>query len=195
MRNIAQDHANQSDQSWGDLYYQYLIDLINKNKIETFIELGTAFGGLAERILSNTDVRKIICVDSYQNFQGTTDSFQWGGVSYNQNDYENLFEFTKNRLSKYGNRVELLRMSTDEASVYITDNSVDMIFIDALHTKDAVLNDIENYQNKIKKGGIISGHDYNHPNFPGVTEAVDLWSNFNNYKIVEGDGHVWWVKK
>lgn len=49
----------------------------------------------------------------------------------------------------------------------------DMIYIDALHTYEAVKNDIEMAMDLIKVGGILSGHDYREDMFPGVVQAVD----------------------
>ena len=51
------------------------------------------------------------------------------------------------------------------------DESVDFVFIDAGHEYDSVVKDITSWLPKIKKGGIISGHDYFNP--CGVKQAVD----------------------
>lgn len=54
------------------------------------------------------------------------------------------------------------------------DHDLDLVFIDAEHTYDAVRQDISLWIPKVKKGGIICGDDY-YPdgNFPGVKSAVD----------------------
>ena len=49
--------------------------------------------------------------------------------------------------------------------------SVDIVYIDGLHTYEAVREDIKNYFGKIKLSGFISGHDYS-VKFPGVKKAV-----------------------
>ena len=40
------------------------------------------------------------------------------------------------------------------------DEYFDFIYIDADHSFDAVLNDLKNWYPKVKKGGVISGHDW-----------------------------------
>ena len=52
------------------------------------------------------------------------------------------------------------------------DNDYDFVYIDANHTYENVKIDIELYLPKLKKGGIIAGHDY-HEVWPGVMKAVD----------------------
>lgn len=46
-----------------------------------------------------------------------------------------------------------------ECSKYIPDESLDICFIDASHLYEDVLKDIKYYMPKIKRGGIICGHD------------------------------------
>jgi predicted O-methyltransferase YrrM len=52
------------------------------------------------------------------------------------------------------------------------DGTIDFIYIDAEHTYESVKRDLELYLPKLKKGGIIGGHDY-HEVWPGVCKAVD----------------------
>jgi len=49
---------------------------------------------------------------------------------------------------------------------------LDFVYIDANHNYEFVINDIRLALTKIKKGGIISGHDY-HTDTLGVIKAVD----------------------
>ena len=54
-----------------------------------------------------------------------------------------------------------------------------MIFLDADHSYEAVRLDIETWLPKVKKNGILAGHDYINLLHPGVKRAVD--------DIFEGD--------
>ena len=49
--------------------------------------------------------------------------------------------------------------------------SFDVVYIDGSHKYKDVKRDIELYLPKVKKGGIIAGHDYR-KKFPGVMKAV-----------------------
>lgn len=72
---------------------------------------------------------------------------------------------------------------------------LDFIFIDAEHTKEAVTADIRAWWALVKRGGIVSGHDYNHRRFHGVKEAVDDFAARNKLELGTGRGSVWWVIK
>ena len=50
-----------------------------------------------------------------------------------------------------------------------------MVFIDAIHTFEHLNVDIGYWLPKIRKGGVICGHDYWHKKFPGVERAVNKW--------------------
>lgn len=52
------------------------------------------------------------------------------------------------------------------------DGSIDFAFIDANHTYEFVSKDIAAILPKMKKGGILAGHDYN-LSHPGVMQAVN----------------------
>src|SRR3989344_3530417 len=82
------------------------------------------------------------------------------------------------------NAVIIEKFSEDAASD-ILDNSLDFVYIDGDHSYDFVMQDIIIWGRKVRKGGIVSGHDYLYDsNKPGrqakVTQAV------NDYTRVHG---------
>lgn len=98
------------------------------------------------------------------------------------------------RTHRYRPGVEILihRLTSLEAVRAFEDLSIDGVFIDANHEKEAVLEDAVAWSAKVKRGGIIAGHDLDHVQFPGVREAVEslyspaVWSRRDS---------VWWVRK
>jgi len=53
------------------------------------------------------------------------------------------------------------------------DDFFDFIYIDGCHKYECVKKDIENSLKKLKRGGILAGHDFtNEPHLQGVYEAV-----------------------
>jgi len=46
----------------------------------------------------------------------------------------------------------------------------------------------------VKKGGLVSGHDYGVPRWPGVVRAVNEFSKKNNFKL-NVKGADWWIWK
>jgi len=75
---------------------------------------------------------------------------------------------------------------------FLPPNLVDMVFIDGDHRPETVLRDIQQALKSLRPGGIISGHDYDHPMWPGVKEMVDsvFWSS-----EVEIKESIWWTQK
>lgn len=69
------------------------------------------------------------------------------------------------------NRVTIQHARSMEAAAAYKPRSLNVVYIDATHSKEAVAADIEAWFPKIRIGGFICGHDY-HAGFPGVMEAV-----------------------
>lgn len=72
---------------------------------------------------------------------------------------------------------------------FLPPHPVDMVFIDGDHRPETVLRDIQQAIKSLAPDGIISGHDYNHPMWPGVKEVVD--SQFPNVNVIES---IWWTR-
>jgi predicted O-methyltransferase YrrM len=62
-----------------------------------------------------------------------------------------------------------IRGRSPQAAALVPD--VDMVFLDGDHDRDAVAADLAAWLPKTCR--LICGHDYNHPGFPGVRQAVD----------------------
>ena len=73
-----------------------------------------------------------------------------------------LYEHTKRALAQYDN-VTLIRKTSMEALEDFEDGSLDFVYIDGNHKLKYVVEDIYGWSKKVKKGGIVSGHDYIHP--------------------------------
>ncbi len=71
-----------------------------------------------------------------------------------------------------------------------TDTDFDFIFIDGDHRYDSVIRDIYASLKLLRRGGILAGHDYTHPDWPGVKRAVD--ELFPKAEIIKS---IWWTQK
>jgi hypothetical protein len=75
-----------------------------------------------------------------------------------------------------GDRVRLIVAGSVEAAALFAPASLDFVFIDGDHAKDAVTADIFAWFPKLKPGGLLAGHDYKmtgQAHLRGVTEAVE----------------------
>lgn len=71
----------------------------------------------------------------------------------------------------YGN-IKIVVGQSSEVTWQFEDESFDLIYIDAAHEYEFVKKDIEACLSKLKKNGIVSGHDYR-DNHQGVMTAVN----------------------
>ncbi len=73
----------------------------------------------------------------------------------------------------------LLCMKTEEAQWELDRlcrDGIDLAFIDGDHEGPAVATDMQMVASRIKSGGVMMCHDYTHPHFLGLREAVDSFT-------------------
>lgn len=69
-------------------------------------------------------------------------------------------------------------------------HTVDMVFIDGDHKYETVVKDIKKAFELLRTGGLICGHDYDHPCWPGVRQAVTEYVG-----PISIEGTIWWAIK
>jgi predicted O-methyltransferase YrrM len=161
--------------------------LVRKNKFSIGVELGVLYGYHLSHLLESCRNLKMSGVDLYQKVIGS------GYDNVENNEFENLYLQIKSKLESF-ERFNLIREDTISGSNHIKDKTLDFVFIDADHRYEAVKNDINAWQEKIKNGGILAGHDYDQPDWPGVRIAVNEWATKNSKEIFIEQGNVWWCK-
>jgi len=85
---------------------------------------------------------------------------QWEGFVYGVDIWpeDEIYETAKKTLE--GCNFQLIRANSLIASASFPDDSLDWVYIDAGHSFEEVKADYEAWFPKVRKGGIISGHDY-----------------------------------
>jgi len=131
----------------------------SKIPIVTVVEIGS-FVGESTRVFA-MNFEKVISIDPWDNTDGKR-------FKTNMSEVEAQFDLMRKDFPN----IKKMKMTGDSAVQFFEDESIDMIYIDALHTYEAVRQDLLNWAPKVKKGGIISGHNYQE-SFPGVMKAVN----------------------
>lgn len=134
-------------------------------KAETFVEVGSWAGRSSDAILSGSK-GKVWCVDTWQGAKDLQD------LTNSMAKQRDMLEVFKKNVGHYSN-LNIVHKPSVEGAKDFEDGSVDCCFVDAGHTKDEVAQDIKAWLPKVKKGGILCGHDYLPNTWMGVVEAVD----------------------
>jgi predicted O-methyltransferase YrrM len=50
---------------------------------------------------------------------------------------------------------------------------VELLFVDSTHERRPTLDEFRAWRGRLAPGAVVAFHDYGHPDFPGVAEAVD----------------------
>jgi len=82
-----------------------------------------------------------------------------------------LYKHSQGVMAPYQNAA-LIRRTSIEALREFVDGSLDFVYVDGNHAFKYVVEDIWEWSKKIKKGGVISGHDY-HIGTPPPTMDLD----------------------
>ena len=83
-------------------------------------------------------------------------------------------EWVEKKLKDYD--VEILKEDSIEASKRFKDGFFDFVYIDANHKFNAVIQDLIYWSRKVRKGGIVSGHDYYEKYQRHVMNAVNAYT-------------------
>lgn len=153
----------------------WLKDPTRSHLVEVFAELGYTRGaeiGVASGEFSLEMCQKIpglhlICVDPWETYDRVKqDRVDW------------RYKLAQERLSKYS--TEFKKMISMKAVEEIPDESLDFVYLDGLHDFDNVVMDIIEWSRKVRKGGIVSGHDYYEFFGAGVIAAVRVYTQAHN---------------
>ena len=173
--------------------WEFLAAMMGELNLKTFVEVGCKEGRTTGHILENVPDSTVIAIDPWDatvtQKSGERDSVPkpvFGGRS--AADIETLF--WKN-VGEHRERCTMLRTTSAEAAA-LTDQQHDLVFIDALHDYENVTADLAAWWPKVRAGGVLAGHDFNHK-WPGVERAVA--EKFNLFDVGVGPDSVWFVVK
>jgi len=172
----------------GNFTFQLLYsNMVNRFNNAVFVEIGTWKGQstvyMAEKIKNLGKNIKFYTIDNFKAF---------GGYDSDE-DVKNGSVFEKYTLNIEPVKEYIHTIIGDSKLVHtqFEDGSIDFLFLDGDHTYDGVKKDLQLWINKIKKGGVIAGHDYNELSC-GVRQAVDEYFTFSAQAY---DGGCWIIYK
>jgi GR25 family glycosyltransferase involved in LPS biosynthesis len=132
-------------------------------------EIGVGDGNFSEILIRDAAFSEFYSIDSWS--VDIYDTFYPDGRHYINEQAEACYQKTTERLSQFGGRSKIIRDTSVNASARFPDEFFDFVYIDADHTEEAVKLDLDAWFPKVRKGGMLAGHDY--------LDAKMVWENGN----------------
>lgn len=155
-------------------------------------EIGVWRGKNAERLLAFLPRLTLHLVDRWRTPNKEDSYFSSGSeiAQSEQSKYDEARRETKGKIKKYCSRAIVWEEESLTAALHFPVKYFDFIFIDGDHSYSGCKKDIRVWLSKVKPGGFIGGHDYDHPDQGEVKKAVD-----ELFPKVELDvNHTWFVR-
>jgi len=128
-----------------------LYKIFSELKFKTGAEIGVWKGLNAIELFNHIKGLKLYLIDPYINHDYVRKKRKESSIELAHTKAHKLLE---------NQNGEWIQDMSENAIKIIKDNSLDFVYIDAEHTYNAVMQDIILWVRKVKKGGIIAGHDY-----------------------------------
>ena len=172
-------------------------------------EIGVEKGKNAQTMFEIIPNLKLYAVDPYKQHTRLSN----GATGYLRHFDDRYLRMVKRQAQKrlQGRNAEIIEKFSGDAVKDIPDNCLDFVYIDGDHSYDFVMLDIIVWGRKVRKGGIVSGHDYFYNNDKEgrrakVTQAINDYTKVHNieFYITGEDAYVkkgdtspswFWVKK
>lgn len=173
-------------------FRKIVLQLVVENKYKKVVEIGVWKGDLSRMLYPIVD--ELILVDPWSVSWNQFDEPSIEGGVYECCMGEKLK--TQEQLDRICANVcesmpdaKILILPSTEAAKLVPENSVDLVFIDSVHTYEHCKRDIQEWISKVKPGGMIAGDDYVlgndvakavHEMFPSFLQIIDrVWG----YKV------------
>jgi hypothetical protein len=151
-----------------------LIKLLPKNPITC--EIGVAEGNFSRDICQQWKPTKHYLVDNWGTLSGTGDG------SFPQDWHDKNYQSAMKKMIPFEEIIEVLRGASWNMAQLVPRETLDLLYLDANHTYDGVMKDLEAWAGKVKKGGVIAFHDYENQDY-GVKAAVNAFASRTKTKV------------
>lgn len=151
------------------------------------VEVGVWRPYLAAHVLAGHPSVRVILVDPWRTgVAGCGRMGQWP-----QDAYDAAYEEAVALAHAYPGRCDVWRRASARAVREMVPGSADLVFLDADHSERAVRADLQRWWPIVAPGGYLGGHDYGHPDHPGVRRAVDA----QGAEVRLDADYTWWMQR
>lgn len=153
-----------------------LAELFSELGFKRIVEVGVCDGTYSKILLKANPQATVYGVDPFIPYKEYGD--------YQRKSSIDRYHEKAKKLLEYPNYVLIEKFSVEAAKTFL-DESVDAVYIDANHKFEFVVEDIKAWLPKIRKGGILAGHDYakiKQPTNTHVYQAVNGYTESHQIK-------------
>ena len=136
-------------------------------------EIGVRKGSFSKDLVAANPKLHLLCVDPW------CPSPDYQEPTNNLRSMRDAYKIAKEALRPYD--VTLFKGTSHDAVSRVKDRSLDFVYIDGNHLEPFVTDDLHSWEPKVRRGGILAGHDYGFSKQPfiQVKSAVDKYVEHN----------------
>lgn len=187
-----QDVLDRCNQIEGWMHNEELLWLFQQAKSrQLIVEIGVWQGRSTAALAMGTPGR-VYGIDHWQGSVSELETFQ--SVMRTEEGRQSVYVAAVRNLQEFSDagKCRLFALESTYAATYPTwFRSIDFLFIDGSHDYELVRDDLVAWFTNVIPGGLIAGHDRNHP---GVQRAITEFFGWRKREIKHGPGGIWYVE-
>lgn len=153
-----------------------LAELFKELGFKVGVEVGVQEGKYSKILLDANPGVELYGVDPYV-------PYRWYRDFTRRDTINSHYEAAHKLLDGYSN-YKFIREMSEDAVVQFDDNSLDFVYLDGNHEFMHVAVDISLWQKKLRKGGILAGHDYIKRPMPTATHVLQVVNAYtDSYEV------------
>jgi hypothetical protein len=171
----------------------HILSNVNPHPVNA-AEVGVFTGDLSADLLRAFPELHLVMVDHWRPYRAISKSTS----DLTLRDMGAIFRKARRRTEFAHDRRVIIIANSMNAADFLGDRTLDAVFIDACHWFEAVRLDLLRWWDKVRPGGVFSGHDYRDSGDKhgrGVHRAVHQFANQRGLLVRQARGMVWWIVK
>jgi hypothetical protein len=170
---------------------------LDKGKKIVGAEIGIWKGRLSEKLLKCRSELILYMVDRWSP-PNPDDSYASSGSEISQKSQKDFDQARAEalQLTAFASYRRIVLQTESKIAASMITEELDFVFIDGDHSYAGVMADLQAWWPKVKRGGWIGGHDYDHPDQGMVKQAVrDFFLPTEALELEIDDDRTWFVRK
>lgn len=168
-----QPHFGEDWFTYPELYREMVKRFPSDSK---FVEIGS-WKGKSSAFMSVEIANSGKKIDFY-----CVDTFEGSAEHQNNPELSHLYNIFKDNMKPVEGYYQDMKMTSMEAVQKFENESIDFVFIDGSHEYEDIKDDIISWLPKVKRGGVLAGHDYYFPPQPLNWRMSAVVNSFENHQ-------------